>query len=302
MTECERIIKSGRITEEFLQPEYRCGYYVDGQMKKIWAVEFDLYLEFERVCKKHDLKFFMFTGSLLGTVRHSGFIPWDDDIDVAMFREDYDKLLALAYEFKEPYFLQTPITDKYCGYSIAKLRNSNTCASIEKFKYSKMNQGIFIDIFPIDKVDMRTVERDCNTVTKLAYENSTYMRLDHPMLDAQDRERVQMWSGASNIDIYNEIQSICKRNQKSETKEVALLAFNAYGYKRQTYMKESFNDLLWKKFEDRLVPIPCGFEDILTRTYGDYRIFPPMDERKPVHNSYFKLDPDVSYKIVEEIL
>lgn len=302
MTECERIVESGRIKEEFLRPEHRCGYYVDERMKKIWAVELDLYLEFERVCKKYGLKYFMFTGTLLGTVRHNGFIPWDDDMDVAMFREDYDKLLNLFDEFKEPYFLQTPITDKYSGYSIAKLRNSNTCAVIEKFRYSRMNQGIFLDIFPIDKVNAENIERDCNTITELAYENSTYMRLDHPYLDLQDKERIRKWSGVSSAGIYNKIQMICKENQELETDKVGLMAFNAYGYKRQTYLERSFEDLAWRKFEDWLVPIPYGYDEILTTTYGDYMTFPPMEERKSVHDSYYRLDPDISYKNVVEIL
>ena len=70
MTECERIVQSGRIGEEFLMTEYRCDFFVDETRKKIWAIEIDLYLEIEKVCKKHNLKFFLIFGSLLGCIRH----------------------------------------------------------------------------------------------------------------------------------------------------------------------------------------------------------------------------------------
>ena len=92
MTECERIIKEGILPETFIKPETICDFYVDEMRKKIWAIEIDLYLELEKVCKKHNLRFYAIGGSILGAVRHNGFIPWDDDMDVCMPREDYEKL------------------------------------------------------------------------------------------------------------------------------------------------------------------------------------------------------------------
>lgn len=294
MTECERIIKAGKIPETFLKPEYRCGYYVDERMKKIWMVSLDLYFEFERVCKKHGLKYFMLGGSLLGTIRHEGFIPWDDDIDVAMLRQDYDKFVNLSAEFAFPYFLQTPLSDKYSGFSFAKLRNSNTCAVVDKFKYCKMNQGIAIDIFPIDKVNGGTQEADFDLIIQYAVENSTYMRKDNPTLTIQDMERVKKWKGISNIEAYNQIQKICSKYKDTEQNKVALMAFNAYGYKRQTYDSGSFEKMLVRKFEGYEVPVPEGYDNILTVAYGDYMILPPSDSRKPIHSGAI-FDPDVSY-------
>ena len=116
--------------EGFLEEEVRCGYTVSAEMKKLWAVELDLLAEFDRVCKKHGLTYFAFGGTLLGAVRHQGFIPWDDDIDVVMFREDYRRLTQIAAEeFRHPYFFQTPFTD--CGLVMggSRLRNSNTTVS-----------------------------------------------------------------------------------------------------------------------------------------------------------------------------
>ena len=82
------------LPEGFLEEEERDGYLVSAEMKKIWAVELDLLNEFMRVCKEHDIRWFADGGTILGAIRHNGMIPWDDDIDVCMYREDYEKLCS----------------------------------------------------------------------------------------------------------------------------------------------------------------------------------------------------------------
>lgn len=126
------------------------------QLSHIWTVELKLLIEFVRVCDKHGLKYFLDAGTLLGAARHKGFIPWDDDIDVIMPREDYDKLWTLASsEFKYPYFFQTTLSEvkegRFCR-THAQLRDSNTTGFIETDRDKNINKGIFIDIFPLDAV------------------------------------------------------------------------------------------------------------------------------------------------------
>src|SRR3712207_3357568 len=94
--------------DSFLEEEIRCGYRVSAQMKRVWAVELDLLAKFVDVCERHELRYFLDSGTLIGAIRHQGFIPWDDDIDVSMPRKDYDKLWEIAQtEFSYPYFFQT---------------------------------------------------------------------------------------------------------------------------------------------------------------------------------------------------
>ena len=129
------------------------SYDVNSQdwFKDVKSVQIDLLKELKRVCDENGLKVFLIYGSLLGAVRSGGMIAGDDDIDVALLREDYDKLVKMTDSFKRPYFLQNNYNDDcfYGGY--IKLRNANTTAINPQNWYANCCEGIFIDIFPIDK-------------------------------------------------------------------------------------------------------------------------------------------------------
>ncbi|MEE3413068.1 MAG: LicD family protein, partial [Bacteroidales bacterium] len=90
------------LPKDFLQEEKRDGFVVSPAMKEVWAVELDLLAEFQRVADKHKINYIASGGTMLGAVRHKGFIPWDDDVDIMMLRKDYNKLLSVAGEFEHP--------------------------------------------------------------------------------------------------------------------------------------------------------------------------------------------------------
>ena len=117
----------------FFREEIRNGFLVTEKMKRIWYTEISLLQELDRVCKKYGLRYFAEYGTLLGAVRHNGFIPWDDDIDVAMLRDDYEKLKKVAAEeFKAPYFFQDSYTDSMI-WAFSKLRDRNDSGHIISF-------------------------------------------------------------------------------------------------------------------------------------------------------------------------
>lgn len=140
-----------KIEEAFFQEEIRCDFLVDQKRKKVWATELLMLERLDEVCRKHDITYWAFYGTLLGAVRHQGFIPWDDDIDLVMFRDDYERFQAIGpKEFREPYFFQCPYTDRRI-WPISKIRDSRT-TGIQFQGLRDMHQGIFIDIFPLDSV------------------------------------------------------------------------------------------------------------------------------------------------------
>ena len=139
------------IDEKFYEEEERDGYVVDKKAKQIWAVELDLLNELLNVCKKYEIEVYAFAGTLLGAVRHKGFIPWDDDVDVCMTRENFERLLNIAdKEFQYPYFLQTALNDRKFFLGYARLRNSETTGVIQWNRSPEYNNGIYIDIFVLD--------------------------------------------------------------------------------------------------------------------------------------------------------
>ena len=125
------------------------------EIEKLKEVEFELLCEFDRVCRKNNLTYFLFGGSLLGAVRHGGFIPWDDDIDVVMPREDLNKLEKISHKvFDNKYFFQSSETEKGYPLMVAKLRKNGTIFEELAMTETQSHKGIFIDVFPLDKLDV----------------------------------------------------------------------------------------------------------------------------------------------------
>ena len=130
--------------------EIRSGFLVTTDRKKIWNKEIELLLEVDRICKKYDIKYFAINGTMLGCARYKGFIPWEDNLKVAMLRPDYTRFVQVAVqELKFPYFLQNTYTDNRIM-NWSKIMDDSTSA-IEDWD-ADMHQGIFVDIFPLDAV------------------------------------------------------------------------------------------------------------------------------------------------------
>ncbi|MGN1433985.1 MAG: phosphorylcholine transferase LicD [Ruminococcus sp.] len=295
MTECERIIKNGILTKDYFKSETKCDFFVDEQRKKVWAIEIDLLLKFDSICKKHNLTYYLMFGSLLGAIRHHGFIPWDDDMDVAMPRKDYEKLLTLNDEFDNPYFLQTPYTDNGYFYAHAKLRNSNTAALDYPFLYQNFNLGIFIDILPIDNFDIATGREKFELIHKLTMDNSVYMRLTHPNLSERDRIRVSNYDGADPFETYERIQTLARESEFTQTKYVSLLVATTYGYERDVFLAEDFSYAKEWKCEGFNTYVPNGYDRVLKTIYGDYLSLPSKEQRGLWHSN-LSFDTEKSYK------
>ena len=294
MTECERLVAEGVIDSSFYDEEERCGFLVTRDRKKVWAIELDLLLRFDAVCRKHGLKYFLMDGSLLGVVRHKGFIPWDDDIDVGMMREDYDRLMSLGSEFQEPYFLQIPGVDSGYYYGFAKLRNSRTTCLVKNFRYRPFNHGIFIDIMPYDRWD-ETGEGVFKEINSLCYNQSTWMRLNNPYLSPNDKKRVLDYDGSDPDVVRRRIDELCCTWQCVDTNWVAQAVCASTGFEHHLYKRHCFESFVPGSFEGLQFPIQSNWDEYLRTLCGEYWKFPPVSERGTWH-SYYVFDPDRPYK------
>ncbi len=301
MTECERLIGDGTLDASFLEEEIRCGYHISKKNKQLWALQIDLIQQIEVICKKHQLSFFLIGGGCIGAIRHKGYIPWDDDIDVGLKREDYNCFVESAQqELSPPYFLQTPITDPSFYRPFVVMRNSNgTCLERGDRKYD-CNNGILIHVFPLD-----------------GYENNLECKLfayvSHIKNSIANRYRNSFSEGTLKLkDVaarlmkpfvfpfglkhyYKAFNRKCTKLSRKYKKKIGVQYTHYDGKDKWTWDSECFESSEMKPFEYINLPIPKGAHQMLTFSYGDYMQFPPEEQRINKHG--FEIDPDTPYKI-----
>ena len=288
-----------RFPSSFLEEEKRCGYLITAAMKKVWAVELDLLIEFDRVCQEMNLTYFLDSGTLLGAVRHNGFIPWDDDIDVIMFRSDYNRLLESgSSKFKYPYFLQSAYTDKNYFRAHAQLRNSETTGILPKeAEKVSFNQGIFIDIFVFDGLTSNIKKlyeqiSEQNRIKKIydlvwmPYSRNGFKQTIKKILSLILKLKYR-----DSSDLYRKLELIMQRYEDAEM-------IDKIGFRNNTsdvhYMKrEWFSSAVPVFFEGYRFPAPVGYKDVLKEYYGiDYMI---PKQLSSFHEGIL-LDAEKSYK------
>lgn len=269
------------LPDSFFDEELRSGFLVTRQRKEIWAVELDLLNAFMEVCSRHNLQFFVSSGTALGAIRHGGFIPWDDDIDVVMLRPEYNKLCAIAEtEFKHPYFFQTEHTDPGSMRGHAQLRNSLTTAILEseRIKKYRFNQGIFIDIFPLDSVPDNQRDRTrfehwnrffWNLSLKYAKISSRYSESKNGRWRIKKVLHFLFGRNGPNA-FYNVYEKHLQWYAGRYTNNVAYLCLGRFGDKNM--LEEAwYHKAVSMPFESLSVPVPEDYDAALTRIYGDWR-------------------------------
>lgn len=240
-------------------------------LRKAQLVMLDMLIEFDAICKKHQLQYWLDSGTLLGAVRHQGFIPWDDDIDLSMPVEDYNKFLNIAKsELSSEIFLQTSHTDKQFKFDYIKLR-SNKARIIEfheRDKDIKYHQGVFVDIFP-----MLTIE---NTEANKEQYDST-------LKEIRDVSSVSLHTPNGKDDPVKRATLVASLKQKhhgwqNDTSKVI------YGGEMPDVAAwfdiEEVFPLTAMKFEGHSFPAPNNPSHYLDAIYHfDYRQLPPKDKR-----------------------
>lgn len=260
----------------FFREELRDGYLVKTEMKKVWFAEIDILKKFIIVCKKYNLTYFLSGGTLLGAVRHKGFIPWDDDIDIDMLREDYEKLIKIASkEFTGKYFFQTVDTDVNYYRPHIQIRNSETTAILEHEQGLKFNQGIFIDIFPLDCAPKNKLVRWCHSKLAFLLNGFGYAGIMiNPKVNTNKLKKLAHYIAKPFFMIvdyhkyyafYEKIITFFNSSNSKYIGEISLIYNNRFIYNREWFANGILLD-----YEDLKLNCPIGYKDVLKNAYGDY--------------------------------
>ena len=287
------------VPQDFYQEETRCGYFVSSEMKKIWAVELDLLYKFQLVCKKYDIKYYADSGTLIGAVRHSGFIPWDDDIDLVMFREDYNKLLEVAdKEFMYPYFLQNTYSDKMYFRGHSQLRNSKTTGFITSDIGKPYNKGIFIDIFVVDVIPDNIVLRkkyikNINKKWDSLLLNEYYRKNPDPIFVKIHKLLIKhIYYRIFNYKyVFKKYEEYCAKYNNSDNESISYVEYSR-GKEKHIWEKKWFNSISTVPFEFLTIEIPDGYDKRLKKEYGDYMTI----KKSPNTHGEVTFDVNTSYE------
>ncbi len=235
-----------------------------------------LLTEFDRVCKALDIPYVLFAGTLLGAVRHQGFVPWDDDLDIMMLRADYDRFLAEAPAVLDThrFYLQGEFSEHWPLF-FSKLRlNGTTC--LEKFhpKDAAIHQGIYIDIFPCDNAAATAFGR---RMQFLASKVVIAKALDQRGYDTNNPIK-KLYMAACRLLPRTPFWRFATAGRADSPVLHSFFAA-ARSYHKNIYPREWFSQRCEQPFENGVYPIPAAYDALLTALYGDYKTLPPPEER-----------------------
>ena len=260
----------------------------DGRLDAIQKMQLAYLLEVDRICKKHHIKYFLGGGTLLGAIRHNGFIPWDDDADIMMLREDYDRFAEVAQqELPAGMTFQSGKTDKNCFYEFNKLRVENTIFATELAKnHTDINVGIAFDIFCHDKTANSRLGQKLHLAATLFTRALVLNKWNHRKADNGSRVQsavtnffVRLLPLRFSYFLMNHTISFFKRKKNAKYLYDGM-GRNVYN---GCFSADILSEVTTHDFEGYQLPVPKKFDEYLTFLYGDYMEKAPLSTRLGCH-------------------
>ncbi len=257
------------------------------ELRRIGTVQLQIMDEVHRLCELHHIRYYMIAGTLLGAVRHSGFIPWDLDIDVAMPRADYERFREIC---------KTKLDEAYCyldhtsgrnyprPHALVTAKDTKICMKYDPLNPKPMELGIYVDIFPLDHAPddeklrrkqakkLRRIRRLKQWRLPYSYSYRRWKRYAHYTVSA-----LLSWISVPRLNAYQQKQM--QKYDQLETKCLCSMA-SGYPYEKQCMPKEIYGEPVLLEFEGRKYYAPEHYEEWLTRLYGDYMQLPPPEKRQ----------------------
>ena len=269
--------------------------YVDKNknLKKLQEHELEILKYFDKLCRDNNLEYYLAYGTLLGAIRHDGFIPWDDDIDLHMKGKDYLKLIELLKENKnKKYFFQSLETEKNYYLLWNKVRMNNTIFIEKGWENNEIHQGISLDIFPL--IDYPENDKDKKKIDRI-------FKISKLLIDNNMKENKNYKSYGTSGKILSKVFKLIpqKIRNKIVIKNIKYLcqyeSNNEYYYStvwgtKKTFNKEWFKTSTDTNFEKKLFKTPIGYKKYLEKVYGDYMKLPKEEDRVGHGETYLCFD------------
>lgn len=261
-------------------------------LRKLQMTELEMLKEVDRICRKYDIKYSLDGGTLLGAIRHDGFIPWDDDADVVMLRPEYIKFYKACKKELDTsrFFLQDFRTDNNYRWGYSKMRRNGTIFLREGQEHGKWNQSVFIDIFVYDQVPDNWFLKRIHLFICFCIRKGLYSEVGKKNAPTK---LLRKWYGFLNKIPRNDwVRLLEKIADITNRKRTELVRHMTYPYRKECRYglpRECFDEYIEKDFEGYNFKIFKKYDLYLTRLYGDYMVLPPIEKRKVHPVSELKL-------------
>lgn len=252
-------------------------------LKELQKIEFDMLLHIKEFCNRNNLQYFLSNGTLLGAVKYGGFIPWDDDIDIFVPRNDYEKLLN-QYKDTERYKLFS--TERVEGYAFpfAKLCDMTTCR-VEINNNNGVDLGVDIDIFPLDKWDLKAEKQAKEQINRMLMLrlSKNYKITSTSFFRTLAKKTSAFFCKCIGTSYFIKRMQKCALKFTGESNHVGCVIWPVYG-KKEIIPADVFADTVEVEFEGEKFSVPIGYDTYLRSLYGDYEQDPPPEKQRTHHN------------------
>lgn len=263
------------------------------QAEQVKCAQLDLLIELKRICEKYSISYFLVGGTLIGAIRHNGFIPWDDDIDVGMLRCDYDRFIEVCKTDLDPeYALYDWDIDQASPIPFHKLKIKGTHYSEVLMESAGINDEIFIDVFPLDNAPSSVWKqfvhgKQCYFVKKILLLQCGVVLDNGSQWKKMLYSLLKMLSNVRDIAAWKSTFRKIQMRYNATPSDYVVNLCGAYSYKREMKARNLLEDTIMHRFENEEVAIPKAYDQYLTEVYGDYMKLPPESQRHGRHNISF---------------
>lgn len=250
----------------------------DAVLRRLQLTQLDILDEIVRICERHDIRYYLVGGTLLGAVRHKGFIPWDDDLDIAMPREDYIKFCELCKtELDSGYFLHNIDSDEQYWLIFGKIRKKGTKIGEEGLKQLNTHKGIYVDIFPFD--DAPEEKRYIRTMIIKTLTNAICFQRGVVMPYTKKQRFIGAVLRVFSVRFLTKVQMKLMQHNANKGYSYYINYGSGYDPVKQTIPKDKYEPYKLAEFEGKQYRIPNDADYVLKRIYNDYMQLPPVEKR-----------------------